>query len=200
MNPSSIGETRHTVIRLTIATQSSLPDFRERYEQAVPGVPVEQMQELVRRQAPWSEMLAAVAAAAPHGFLVYHTLDLGPLLGLAGHRPGDVAYLMGNHTIAERMYRHDPAVMIHAPLRTLIWEGPDGAARFTVDQPSSNFGSYGNPDIAAVGIELDRKLAALLEHLGVAVPGALLTSQATSTSAAGAEIGGPSGRRRGHRV
>lgn len=30
-------------------------------------------------------------------------------------------YLMGNHTIAERMFRHDPAVMLHAPLRTLLY-------------------------------------------------------------------------------
>ena len=185
MNPSRIRETRHTVNRLTIATESSLTDFRERYEQAVPTVPMRQMEELARRQAPWSDMLAVVAAAAPHGFLIYHTLDLGPLLVLAGHRPGDVAYLMGNHTIAERMYRHDATVMIHAPLRTLIWQGPDGAAWFTVDQPSSDFGSYGKPDIAAVGVELDRKLAALLEHLGVEVPGALLTSEPASTAGVG---------------
>jgi hypothetical protein len=183
VNPSRISETRHTVNRLTIATESSLPDFRERYEQAVPRVPMLQMEELARRQAPWADMVAVVSAAAPHGFLIYHTLDLGPFLMPAGHRPGDVAYLMGNHTIAERMYCHDPTVMIHAPLRTLIWEGPDGAARFTVDQPSSNFGSYGKPDIAAVGVELDRKLAALLEHLGVAVPEALLTSEPTVDTA-----------------
>ena len=185
MNPSRISETRHTVNRLTIATESSLTDLRERYEQAVPPVPMVQMEELARRQAPWSDMVAVVSAAAPHGFLIYHTLDLRPFLMLAGHRPDDVAYLMGNHTIAERMYRHDPTVMIHAPLRTLIWEGPDGAARFTVDQPSSDFGSYGNPDIAAVGVELDRKLAALLEHLGVEVPEALLTSTPTSTAGVG---------------
>ncbi|MDT5348412.1 MAG: hypothetical protein QOH91_1699 [Mycobacterium sp.] len=29
-------------------------------------------------------------------------------------------YLMGNHTIAECIFRHDPAVMLHAPLRTVV--------------------------------------------------------------------------------
>lgn len=185
MNPSPISEVRHTVNRLTIATGSPLPDFRERYEQAVPRVPIDQVQELVTRRAPWSEMLALVSAAAPHGFLIYHTLDVGAFFTLAGHRSGDIAYLMGNHTIAERMYRHDPAVMLHAPLRTLIWEGPDGTARFSIDQPSSQFGSFGKPEIAAVGVELDRKVAALLEHLGVDVPEPLLTSAPTPTAGVG---------------
>jgi hypothetical protein len=34
--------------------------------------------------------------------------------------------LMGNHIIAERMFRHDPSVMLHAPLRTLLYADPDG--------------------------------------------------------------------------
>jgi len=29
-----------------------------------------------------------------------------------------VAYLMGNHTAMERMYRHEPAVLMYAPLHT----------------------------------------------------------------------------------
>jgi hypothetical protein len=90
-----------------------------------------------------------------------------------------------NHTIAERMYRHDPTVMLHAPLRTLIWGGPDGAARLSVDQPSSHFGGYGRPEIAAVGVDLDRKLATLLAHLGVDVPESLLTSGPASTASVG---------------
>jgi uncharacterized protein (DUF302 family) len=80
---------------------------------------------------------------------------------------------MGNHTIAERMYRHDPAVMLYAPLRTLIHEDTDGATWFTIDQPSTRFRSFGDPAITQVGLELDHKLTALLEHLGAPVPPAL---------------------------
>lgn len=41
---------------------------------------------------------------------------------LAGDTAKGTFYLMGNHTIAERMYRHHPAVMLYAPLHTMIWD------------------------------------------------------------------------------
>lgn len=44
----------------------------------------------------------------------------------------------------------------------------------TFDQPSDQFGSFGNVEVTAVGVELDRKLTALLFELGVRVPDALL--------------------------
>jgi len=87
---------------------------------------------------------------------------------------------MGSVTIAERMFRHDPRAMLYAPLRTVIWDDADERAWFTVDQPSAQFGSFGIPAVSAVGIELDRKLAALLEALRVEVPMALLSSTATA--------------------
>ena len=42
---------------------------------------------------------------APHGFLIYHRIAIDPLMRLAGHDTACVAYLMGNHTIAARMFR-----------------------------------------------------------------------------------------------
>ena len=115
-------------------------------------------------------------AAASHGFLLYWRSDVTPVMALAGDRGRCVQYLMGNHTIAERMYRHDPAVMLYAPLRTVIWEDSTGAAWFSADQPSSQFGNFGVPEISKVGVDLDRKLAALLDALRVDVPRDLLES------------------------
>jgi hypothetical protein len=94
----------------------------------------------------------------------------------AGDGADCVAYLMGNHVTAERMFRHDPRAMLYAPLRTVIWEDSSGGAWFTVDQPRTQFGSFGLPEVSSVGVELDRKLAALLEVLDVDVPEALLQS------------------------
>ena len=37
-----------------------------------------------------------------------------------GHDCPCAAYLMGHHAIPEQAYLHDPAVMLHAPLRALI--------------------------------------------------------------------------------
>ena len=178
MSNSSVSAVQRSVARLTIDVGSTAPDFRLRYEDAVPPIPMDQVRELVVRQAPWQEMLDLVDAVAPHGFLIYGTTDSDPLMPLAGDEGSCVAYLMGNHTVAERMFRYEPAVLLYAPLRTAIWAGSDGAAQFTFDKPSDHFGSFGNPAVADVGVELDRKLASLLDHLGVAVPEALLTSGA----------------------
>jgi exonuclease VII large subunit len=45
-----------------------------------------------------------------------------------------------------------------------------------VDQPSTRFSSFDTPQISAVGIELDRKLAELLAVLDASVPTALTES------------------------
>ncbi len=87
----------------------------------------------------------------------------GRLMQAAGDEADCIAYLMGNHTIAERMFRDDPRVMLYAPLHTVIWEDSTGRAWFTVDQPSTQFSSFERPEIAAVGRDLDRKLATLLD-------------------------------------
>jgi hypothetical protein len=63
-----------------------------------------------------------------------------------------------------------PVGHLHAPLRTLLYADTDGDTKLAVDQPSLLFASYGNPDIAAVGNELDGLLAALVELLGGDVP------------------------------
>jgi hypothetical protein len=166
----------HQVNRLVIDVAGPFEAFRRRYEQAAPPIDPEQIPALVGRQAAWDEVLAAAEAAAPHGFLIYWSSDVTPLMALADDEGRCVQYLMGNHTIAERMYRHDPAVMLYAPLRTAICLAADGHTKFVVDQPSTVFSSFGIPEITAVGAELDRKLAGLLTALDAPVPSVLATS------------------------
>jgi hypothetical protein len=48
-----------------------------------------------------------------------------------------VEYLMGNHVFAQRMFRHDPSVMLYAPLRTAIYVDHDDRTWFTIDQTDS---------------------------------------------------------------
>jgi hypothetical protein len=170
-------ETTYTVKRLTAAVPG-VREFQERYEQAVPALPLEQVTALLDRRAPWSEMLDLTADSAPYGFLIYFRNDVRPVMQLAGDDADCIAYLMGNHTIAEQMFRYDPRAMLYAPLHTVIWEDSAGQAWFTVDQPSTQFDSFGIPEVAKVGIELDRKLAVLLDALGVDVPRSLDKSQA----------------------
>lgn len=165
----------YTATRLTVAVPG-VREFQRRYEQAVPFNPVRDVAYLVERGASWAEMLCLIADSAPHGFLIYWRNDVRPVMQLAGDQNDCIAYLMGNVTIAEQMFRHDPRAMLYAPLRTVIWEDGEGRAWFTVDQPSTQFGSFHIPRVSAVGVELDRKLAALLEALGVEVPMTLFAS------------------------
>jgi hypothetical protein len=118
-------------------------------------------------------MTDLIDSTAPFGFLIYWKNDVRGVMRLAGDTAEGIFYLMGNHTIAERMYRYEPAVMLYAPLHTMIWEAPGGATRLTFDRPSDQFKSFEVPEVTAVGLELDRKLAALLDHLGLSVPGQL---------------------------
>jgi hypothetical protein len=157
----------HQVLRLSFDTGQPYDDFRRRYEDAVPAVSPQQIAAYAEHGAQWDEVVADAAELAPHGFLIYWRGDFTPLMSLAGDTASCTAYLMGNHTIAERMYRHDPAVMLYAPLRTLIRADARGTAWFVLDQPSSLFASFGVPEITQVGAELDSKVLALLKDLNV---------------------------------
>ena len=169
----------YTTRRLTVEVPGAR-EFQQRYEQAVPANPADEIEALVQRGASWAEVIDAHAEAAPHGFLIYWRGDVHPVMRLANDANDCIAYLMGNVTIAEQMFRHDPRAMLYAPLRTVIWEDADERAWFTVEQPSTQLASFGIPAVSAVGVELDRKLAALLEALRVEVPMALLSSTATA--------------------
>lgn len=158
----------HLSRRLLIPLPDKYPEAVARYETLVPVVDLA----ACAAKATWDAVLAEVKAQAPHGFLRYFSSDVpAAMAGSGSHWPATM-YLMGNHTIAERMYRHDPAVMLHAPLRTLIYDAGQGAV-LVVDQPSLLFGSYGDTEIAAVGVELDGLLVALIALLGGEAPAAL---------------------------
>jgi uncharacterized protein (DUF302 family) len=174
MTNRALEELWYGVSRLTVPIPP-VREFQARYESAVPEVPADAVAELVSRKSPWLEMRRLIDRAAPHGFLIYFRNDVHPVMTLAGDNSDCISYLMGNHIIAERMFKYDPRVMLYAPLRTAIWEDKDGHGWFTTDQPSTLFASFTVPEIAEVGVDLDRKLAALLAYLDVPVPDALRT-------------------------
>ena len=168
----------HSVRRITIQVDAPFEEFRSRYEEAVPAFQAERFASLVEARASWQDVLDATADNAPRDFIIYWSGDFTELMRLAGDRGRCVEYLMGNHTIAQRMYRYNPAILLYAPLRTAIVEDADGNTWFTLDQPSSCFGSFNTPQVTKVGLELDHKVAALLVHLGLRVPEELAYSLA----------------------
>ena len=161
------GSFPHQLTLLVFDTGQPYEAFRARYEAAVPALDEKRLAGFAARGAAWPEVVADADAAALYGFLIFWRLDTTPVMSLAGNTTRCTAYLMGNHTIAEQMYRHDPAVMLYVPLRTVIYAGPDDRAFFAADQPSTQVASLGLPPVTQVGIDLDRKLAALLDALDV---------------------------------
>jgi uncharacterized protein (DUF302 family) len=128
----------------------------------------------------WQAVLELVETIAPHGFMRYYRSDITAAMALSTSSWKATQYLMGNHTIAERMFRHDPSVMLHAPLRTVVYVDADGVTKLAVDQPSLLFDSYRKPEIAAVGRELDALLARLITLLGGEMPPQLDTTGGAS--------------------
>jgi hypothetical protein len=157
----------HTMNRIDISTGVEFEEFIAAFEKAAPPVDRAAVQQIACRGGSWEDVLAAAANNAPNDLMVYAKIDALPLLFLAGHTTKAVEYLLGNHTIAETMFRHDPKSLLYAPLRLLIYADADGNAAFSMDQPSCAFGSLGIADVTEVGESLDRKVANLLRVIGV---------------------------------
>jgi hypothetical protein len=145
-----------------VALPAPYDEAREQYETLVPEVDFARFFQM----ASWQATLELAEINAPHGFMRYYSSDVTAIMAGSTSLWKATQYLMGNHTIAERMFRHDPSVMLHAPLRTLLYADADGDTKFAVDQPSLLFASYHNPDIDTVGKELDALLVGLIELLG----------------------------------
>ncbi|WP_326568927.1 DUF302 domain-containing protein [Amycolatopsis rhabdoformis] len=164
----------HEVVRLTIPVPTTFSEFRDSYERAVPALQADRYEQFKKERAGWDVVRAATEENAPHSFIRYWGTDVASLMELAAESRPCVEYLMGNHVFAQRMFRHDPSVMLYAPLRTAIYVDGDDRTWFTIDQPRTRFDSFDDPRIAQVGRELDAELADLLDHLGLPVPTELL--------------------------
>lgn len=152
--------------RIVVALPDSYDEARTLYERLVPAVDGAAFE----RAGSWDEVLAVAKAQAPLSFLRYYTGDVTAVMAGSPSRWRATQYLMGNHTIAETMFRHDPSAMMYAPLRTLLYEDSDGLTRFAVDQPSLQFGSLGDSRITEVGRRLEALLATLITRLGGQAP------------------------------
>lgn len=162
--------TAFTSVRYSVPLPGLFELAVSRFEAAVPAYPLRNFHALIHRRAAWSEVLELADANAPWGFMTYWRNDIGAIMALAEDSSRCIAYLMGNQTIAEKMFRFDPRVMNYAPLRASITQQRGGAVNFTVDRPRAEFESFGDPRITQTGVELDHKLAALITHLGGNAP------------------------------
>jgi uncharacterized protein (DUF302 family) len=159
----------HPSRRLIVHLPRPYDEARELYETLVPEVDLARFGQM----ANWQATLELAEINAPHGFMRYYRVDVTAVMAGSPSFWKATEYLMGNHTIAERMFHHDPAAMLHAPLRTLVYADPDGDTKLAVDQPSLLFASYDNPLIATVGDQLDHLLALLITTMDGDLPSEL---------------------------
>jgi uncharacterized protein (DUF302 family) len=157
----------HSITRVDIQTGIAYDDFVAALEVAAPAYEPAPMEHIVATGGTWDDVVAAVAKNAPNELMRYAQIDAVPLLGVAGHTTRAIEYLIGNHVIAETMFRHDPHALLYAPLRMLVYSDADGNAVFTMDRPGDAFGSFGIAEVTAVGKGLDRKVVNLLRVVGV---------------------------------
>ncbi len=163
---------QHRMTRVDIHTGLPFDQFVIALENAAPAFDPEPMHRIAAQGGSWAEVRRVVADNAPNDLMVYAKMDATPLFSIAGHRVRAVEYLIGNHVIAETMFRHDPKALLYAPLRMLVYSDAQGRAVFTMDQPSAAFGSLGVPEITEVGEGLDKKVLNLLRVAGVNVSAA----------------------------
>lgn len=164
----------HVVNRLVIDTHDTFDDVRQRYESLVPTIDFAELVEVIET-GDLTRVQAYTTEHTPNSFANFWTLDPMPVMRLSGHQHRAVTYMMGNNVIAESMFRHDPGIILYAPLRTAIYETARGHVQISIDQPSSKFASFGDPRIAEVGEQLDAKLAELLHLMSLPVPPELIT-------------------------
>jgi hypothetical protein len=159
----------HPSRRLIVHLPRPYDEARELYETLVPEVDRARFGQM----ATWQATVELAEINAPHGFMRYYRSDVTAAMAGSPSFWKATQYLMGNHIIAERMFHHDPAVMLHAPLRTLLYADVDGDTKLAVDQPSLLFASYDNPAITTVGEHLDHLLALLITTMDGDLPSVL---------------------------
>lgn len=173
MTQTELHTTTFTTTRFSTELPGTFAEAVHAFEHEVPALSVPELLAVIARHHNWDDVLAWTAEHAPWGFLMYWRNEVGPVMSVAGDSAQCISYLMGNHTIAETMFRHDARVMNYAPLRVEISQESNGPVLFTTEIPSHQFASFDHPAIAEVGTLLDDKLARLLQRLRAHLPKSL---------------------------
>lgn len=157
----------HAMTRVTVFTGIDFDRFLSAFEAAAPAFDPIPVQRIIESGGTWGDVRAKVSENAPNELMVYAKIDATSLFRVAGHDIKAVEFLLGNHVIAETMFGHEPKALLYAPLRVLVYSDCDDNAVFTMDRPSSAFGSLGIDEVTKVGLSLDQKVANLLRVTGV---------------------------------
>jgi uncharacterized protein (DUF302 family) len=150
-------EVRH----VTVEVKRDFESFTEKIEHALGRFDPALIKDLATSPAEAQKRLEKMAGE--EGLMLFDVQDHGALLNILGSPKKAKQYVVGNPLIAMTMTRHDIRAALYAPLRILVYEADDHTTRVEFDQPSSLFGQFEHPEVASVGLSLDRKLANLIK-------------------------------------
>jgi uncharacterized protein (DUF302 family) len=101
----------------------------------------------------------------PSGFTRVFSLDTGQLISWYGKPAKAKMYIYGNPIIAASMLVHDIRAAGRVPLQILIYEAENGEVTLGYDLPSTIMSRFGNKELDAAALELDKKLVAFATEL-----------------------------------
>jgi uncharacterized protein (DUF302 family) len=102
------------------------------------------------------------AMEGEQGLMIFAKLDHGFLFNLDGKKRKVFRYQIGNPLIAYSMTAHDIRAALYAPLSILIYDVSEQVTRVEFDIPSTLFGKFDHSEVTNVGLDLDKKLVALI--------------------------------------
>ncbi|MEY2589622.1 MAG: hypothetical protein QOJ67_1606 [Acidimicrobiaceae bacterium] len=162
-----------SVNRIEIEAEVPFEVLRRAFEAEVPVLDDEHFRQLVESGADWKQFVQAASGIGVHSFVAFWRHYPSSIMRVGGSDAPSASYLIGDYATAARMFRHDPGVMLYAPLRVELHVNRRGLTVLSVDQPSSQLVSMGNNKITQTGYELDRMLGDLIEEIGLPRPEAL---------------------------
>jgi len=99
------------------------------------------------------------------GLAMFHKVEHGDLLSLAG-RPRRVSqYSIGNPLLAIQMIQHEPALAFYAPFRLAVYEDGEGKCVVAYDRVTSALERYEHPEITSTSKAAEQKLEELVAEI-----------------------------------
>jgi hypothetical protein len=165
--------TRYEGTRIELDSNARFEALAAGIDAAVPALDDASALARLADDGDWAAFTRTLAWESPSGFVAVWSSRPGELMRFAGSRTPSALWLIVNHAIGARLFRHDPAALLYAPLRLELHAAPEAGSVLVVDQPSARLRSFGVNKITQAGVELDRALGDLLEDLGLPRPSAL---------------------------
>lgn len=140
--------------------------FEEAVPDAGPGEPtrtLERVREGDNTREAWEAAVAPLFG--PSDFTRVFSLDTGQLISWYGKPAKAKMYIYGNPIIAASMLVHDIRAAGRVPLQILIYEAENGQVTLGYDLPSTIMSRFGNKELDAAALELDKKLVAFATEL-----------------------------------